>query len=143
MDRSALTGGPAATDPVDLLVAGAGPAGLALALQAAVHGARVRVVERRPDAFRPSRAMILHPRTLEVLRPLGVTDELLDRAAASRTVQVHLTCDVFLEGGTVAMAACHTMWAGPRVQSGTGLPPPRTAALRSHRPELHDAAQQE
>lgn len=78
MDRTALTGGPA-TDPVDLLVAGAGPAGLALALQAAEHGARVRVLERRPDAFRPSRAMILHPRTLEVLRPLGVTD-----AAGSR-----------------------------------------------------------
>ena len=53
-----------------LLVAGAGPAGLALALQAHDHGTVVRVVDRRPEAIRPSRALILHARTLEVLRPL-------------------------------------------------------------------------
>ena len=64
----------------DILVVGAGPAGLALALQAHDHGAVVRVVERRPEAVRPSRALILHARTLEVLRPLGVTQALLGRA---------------------------------------------------------------
>jgi 2-polyprenyl-6-methoxyphenol hydroxylase-like FAD-dependent oxidoreductase len=65
---------------VDVLVVGAGPTGLTLALEARDHGARVRVVERRPESFRPSRALILHPRTLEVLRPLGVTDAVLERA---------------------------------------------------------------
>ena len=69
-----------ATGPTGILVAGAGPAGLALALQAHDHGADVRVIERRAEAFRPSRALILHPRTLEVLRPLGVTQALLARA---------------------------------------------------------------
>jgi 2-polyprenyl-6-methoxyphenol hydroxylase-like FAD-dependent oxidoreductase len=64
----------------DILVAGAGPAGLALALQAYDHGAVVRVVDRRPEAVRPSRALILYARTLEVLRPLGVTQALLARA---------------------------------------------------------------
>ena len=59
---------------VDLLVVGAGPTGLALALQAHAHGARVRIIERRPEARRPSRALIVHPRTLEGLRPLGVTE---------------------------------------------------------------------
>jgi 2-polyprenyl-6-methoxyphenol hydroxylase-like FAD-dependent oxidoreductase len=67
-------------EPADILVAGAGPAGLTLALQAHDHGAVVRVVDRRPKATRPSRALILHPRTLEVLRPLGVTQALLARA---------------------------------------------------------------
>lgn len=65
---------------VDILVAGAGPAGLTLALQAHDHGAAVRVIDRRPEAVRPSRALILHSRTLEVLRPLGVTPALLARA---------------------------------------------------------------
>ncbi|MEU4689901.1 FAD-dependent monooxygenase [Actinoplanes sp. NPDC023714] len=68
------------TDRPDLLVAGAGPTGLALALYAHDHGASVRIVERRPAAFRPSRALLVHARTLEVLRPLGITGELLDRA---------------------------------------------------------------
>jgi glycine/D-amino acid oxidase-like deaminating enzyme len=36
---------------IDLLVIGAGPAGLTLALQAHVYGARVRIIERRPEPF--------------------------------------------------------------------------------------------
>ena len=77
-------------DDVDVLVAGAGPTGLALALQAHEHGARVRILDRRPEAFRPSRALIVHPRTLEVLRPLGVTEALLERGDVAPTVQLHL-----------------------------------------------------
>ena len=80
----------AATTAVDVLVVGAGSTGLTLALQAHAHGARVRIVERRPGAFRPSRALILHPRTLEVLRPLGVTDALLELADTAPTVGLHL-----------------------------------------------------
>jgi 2-polyprenyl-6-methoxyphenol hydroxylase-like FAD-dependent oxidoreductase len=72
----------------DILVVGAGPAGLALALQAHDHGAAVRVVDGRPAAARPSRALILHPRTLEVLRPLGVTQALLARADITPTADL-------------------------------------------------------
>ena len=75
---------------VDVLVAGAGPAGLALALQAHDHGARVRIVERRIEPFRPSRALIVHPRTLEVVRPLGVTDALLAGGDVAPSVHLHL-----------------------------------------------------
>ena len=77
-------------EPADILVAGAGPAGLVLALQAHDHGAVVRVIERRPEAVRPSRALILHARTLEVLRPLGVTQALLARADIAPTVDLQL-----------------------------------------------------
>jgi 2-polyprenyl-6-methoxyphenol hydroxylase-like FAD-dependent oxidoreductase len=68
------------TSRPDILVVGAGPAGLATALYAHDHGAVVRIVERRPEMFRPSRALVLHARTLEVLRPTGVVGALLDRA---------------------------------------------------------------
>jgi 2-polyprenyl-6-methoxyphenol hydroxylase-like FAD-dependent oxidoreductase len=74
----------------DILVVGAGPTGLALALQAHDHGAHVRVVERRWEAFRPSRALIMHPRTLELLRPLGVTEALLARADVAPEACLHL-----------------------------------------------------
>ncbi len=77
-------------EPADVLVVGAGPSGLALALQAHDHGASVRVLERRLRASRPSRAMMLHPRTLEVLRPLGVCDELLAAAGVSPAMRLHL-----------------------------------------------------
>jgi 2-polyprenyl-6-methoxyphenol hydroxylase-like FAD-dependent oxidoreductase len=77
-------------DPWDVLVVGAGPTGLALALQAHDHGARVAVLERRPDRWRPSRALIMHPRTLEVLRPLGVTQALLARGDTAPRVELHL-----------------------------------------------------
>jgi 2-polyprenyl-6-methoxyphenol hydroxylase-like FAD-dependent oxidoreductase len=90
-DPSSSSGsGTLTPDPIDVLVVGAGPVGLALALQAHAHGACVQVVERRRTAFRPSRAMILHPRTLECLNPLGVTDTLLARAARSSQIRIHL-----------------------------------------------------
>lgn len=78
------------TRAADILVVGAGPTGLTLALQAHAHGAHVRIVERRHEAFRPSRALILHPRTLEVLRPLGVTEALLARADIAPEGHLHL-----------------------------------------------------
>ncbi|MBC7442860.1 MAG: FAD-dependent monooxygenase [Ramlibacter sp.] len=72
------------------MVVGAGTTGLALALQAHDHGASVRIIDRRPDLSRPSRAMLMHPRTLEVLRPLGVTDALLARGDTAASVRLHL-----------------------------------------------------
>ncbi|WP_405577246.1 FAD-dependent monooxygenase [Streptomyces sp. NBC_01092] len=78
------------TTAVDVLVVGAGTTGLTLALQAHDQGACIRVVERRPEPFRPSRALILHPRTLEVLRPLGVTDAVLESADTAPTADLHL-----------------------------------------------------
>ena len=45
----------------------------------------VPVIERQPEAVRPSRALILHARTLKVLRPLGVTQALLARADIAPT----------------------------------------------------------
>jgi 2-polyprenyl-6-methoxyphenol hydroxylase-like FAD-dependent oxidoreductase len=78
------------TRPAGILVAGAGPAGLALAVQAHDHGAGVRVIERRHEAGRPSRALIMHSRTLEVLRPLGVTQALLAKADIAPTADLHL-----------------------------------------------------
>jgi len=84
------SGGREVTGMTDVLVVGAGPTGLTMALQAHACGANVRVVERRPEAWRPSRAMIVHSRALESLRPLGVTDRLLDRADPSPRAELHV-----------------------------------------------------
>jgi 2-polyprenyl-6-methoxyphenol hydroxylase-like FAD-dependent oxidoreductase len=78
------------TGPADGLVVGAGPTGLALALQARAGGASVRIVERRTRVWRPSRALLVHARTLEVLRPLGVVHDVLSQGRAAPDIVVHI-----------------------------------------------------
>ena len=60
-----------------VLVVGAGPTGLTLALDLARRGTPVRVVEKTPGFAIGSRGKGLSPRTLEVLDDLGVIDEVL------------------------------------------------------------------
>lgn len=58
----------------DVLVVGAGPAGLATALTALRHGAQVLVVERRPTTSTIPRATGVSTRTMEIVRAWGLTD---------------------------------------------------------------------
>ena len=78
------------TGPVDVLVVGAGPTGLALAAQLVAFGATVRIVDRRAVPGRESRALVVQPRTLEVLRPLGVTPALVDAGDPTARLRLHL-----------------------------------------------------
>ena len=74
----------------DVLIVGAGPTGLALAAQLVAFGATVRIVDRRPTPSRPSRALVVQPRTLEMLRPIGVTPALVARGETTAAARLHL-----------------------------------------------------
>jgi 2-polyprenyl-6-methoxyphenol hydroxylase-like FAD-dependent oxidoreductase len=76
-------------DRLDVLVVGAGPTGLTLAAQLRAFGATVRIVDRQLDRVHESRALAVQPRTLEVLRGLEVTEELLERGNDAVWVQLH------------------------------------------------------
>jgi 2-polyprenyl-6-methoxyphenol hydroxylase-like FAD-dependent oxidoreductase len=65
---------PAATD---VLIVGAGPTGLALAAELRRRGLASLLIDRQAAGANTSRACVVHARTLEVLAPLGVTDDLL------------------------------------------------------------------
>ncbi|NNH75186.1 3-(3-hydroxyphenyl)propionate hydroxylase [Nocardia uniformis] len=60
-----------------VLVAGAGPTGLTLAIDLARRGVAVRVVDRAGRFFAGSRGDGIQPRTLEVFDDLGVLDAVL------------------------------------------------------------------
>ncbi|MGZ8176536.1 FAD-dependent oxidoreductase [Williamsia sp. SKLECPSW1] len=68
------------TAPRTALVVGAGPAGLTAAIALLLHGLDVRIVDAATEGANTSRAAVIHPRTLEVLEPLGVVEAIGDRA---------------------------------------------------------------
>ncbi|MFG2915068.1 FAD-dependent monooxygenase [Kitasatospora sp. NPDC048298] len=74
----------------EVLVVGAGPVGLALALGLARAGIACRVVEREPGfRDRGVRGKGITPRTLEVFDDLGVVDAILDRGTLNLKVRTY------------------------------------------------------
>jgi 2-polyprenyl-6-methoxyphenol hydroxylase-like FAD-dependent oxidoreductase len=60
-----------------VLIAGAGPTGLTLALWLAAQGVPVRVVDEHAGPGTESRAMVVHARTLELYRQLGLAERVV------------------------------------------------------------------
>lgn len=60
----------------EIVIAGAGPTGLALAAELHRLGRKPLVVDSQASGANTSRAAVVHARTLEVLEPLGVVDDL-------------------------------------------------------------------
>lgn len=65
----------------DVVVIGAGPAGLCAAAELTRLGVDVALVERRSDAAAGTRAIGVHPPTLAALEPSGATERILAEAA--------------------------------------------------------------
>jgi 2-polyprenyl-6-methoxyphenol hydroxylase-like FAD-dependent oxidoreductase len=65
-------------DP-EVLIVGAGPTGLVLALWLTRCGIRVRIIDKLPEPATASRALAVQARTLEFYRQLGFADAVVDR----------------------------------------------------------------
>src|SRR5205823_3948785 len=63
----------------DVLIAGAGPTGLVLALWLTRCGVRVRIVDKVAEPGTTSRALVVHARTLEFYRQIGLADAVVER----------------------------------------------------------------
>ncbi len=74
----------------DVLVVGAGPAGLAAACGLLMQGARVRVVDKASAPATTSRANFLHARGSEVLDRLGALDDLPARSLRAMNITTYL-----------------------------------------------------
>ena len=62
----------------DVLIVGAGPTGLTLAVQLLAQGVRARIIDKHDGTPRLSRAVGTQPRTLEMLDMMGILDRFLD-----------------------------------------------------------------
>ncbi|MGW4399835.1 FAD-dependent monooxygenase [Amycolatopsis nivea] len=67
----------------EVVISGAGPTGLLLGAELALAGVRVRILERQQARHGQSRALTLHPRSIEILELRGIADRFL---AQGRTV---------------------------------------------------------
>src|SRR5262245_17362475 len=70
----------------DVLIVGAGPVGLTLALGLAQQGTRCRIADRDSGPSQTSRASGLHARTLEVLDAMGAAGDVIGAGLPLRVV---------------------------------------------------------
>jgi 4,5-epoxidase len=74
----------------DVLVAGAGPTGLALACGLLANGVAAQVVDQAVAPAGTSRALGLQPRGIEVVERLGALNDLPERALQVERIVVHI-----------------------------------------------------
>jgi 2-polyprenyl-6-methoxyphenol hydroxylase-like FAD-dependent oxidoreductase len=73
---------------IQILIIGAGPAGLFAASELLRHGIRPRIVEQRPAPHRETRGTAIQPAVLEVLHKGGVVDPFLSSSVRIREVEL-------------------------------------------------------
>ena len=78
------------TSLLDVLIVGAGPAGMTLATALARHGIRFRVIDRDDGPTSDTRAPILWQRTEEILATLGIRDLWLPESHPVHEESLHL-----------------------------------------------------
>src|SRR5947207_9343970 len=69
---------PSASRETDILVVGAGPTGLVLALWLTKLGVRVRIIDKTAEPGTTSRAVAVQARTLEFYRQVGLADAVVE-----------------------------------------------------------------
>ncbi|WP_225730651.1 MULTISPECIES: FAD-dependent monooxygenase [unclassified Nocardia] len=108
---------------VDVLVVGAGPTGLTLAVELARRGVTHLVIDSNAAPAVGSRGKGLQPRSLEVLDDLGVVDEMLAHGTTGLPLRMHQGPELTVELATAG--------SGPR----PGIPYPDLVLLPEWRVE--------
>src|SRR5712671_3367321 len=94
------------TGDTDVLIVGAGPTGLVLALWMTRLGVRVRIIDQTAEPGTTSRALVVQARTLELYRQIGLADAVIE--GGRRIAAVNL----WVAGKQVARAVFGNMGAG-------------------------------
>jgi len=75
-------------DTSQVLIAGAGPVGMTLALALARQGVKVRIVDKSPSRTDKSKALVMWPRTLELFDIEGCVKAFLDAGLQGHRVRI-------------------------------------------------------
>src|SRR5436190_11805312 len=98
--------GPTMQRNTDVLIVGAGPTGLVLALWLTRLGVRVRIIDKTAEPGTTSRALAVQARTLELYRQIGLADTVVDRGRSVAAV------NLWVSGNQVAHGVLGAMGAG-------------------------------
>ena len=90
----------------EVLIVGAGPTGLVLALWLTRLGVRVRIVDKTAEPGTTSRALAVQARTLELYRQIGLADAVIEKGRRSAAV------NLWVAGKQAAHAVFGSMGAG-------------------------------
>src|SRR5882757_7411341 len=90
----------------DVLVIGAGPTGLVLALWLTRLGAKVRIIDKTAEPGTTSRALAVQARTLELYRQLDLTEAIVPRGHKVPAV------NLWVKGEAVARLSFERIGAG-------------------------------
>ncbi|HEY9181531.1 MAG TPA: FAD-dependent monooxygenase [Candidatus Baltobacteraceae bacterium] len=74
---------------VDLLIAGAGPTGLAMAAEATRFGLRYRIIDKAPHGALHSQALVIQARTLEQFERYEIAQQAIERGRRLRRIRMY------------------------------------------------------
>ena len=74
----------------DVLIVGAGPTGLVLALWLTKMGVNVRIIDKTAEPGTTSRAMLVQARTLELYRQIDIADAVVHTLRQPRRMRTEL-----------------------------------------------------
>ncbi|MGA3225778.1 MAG: FAD-dependent monooxygenase [Acidobacteriaceae bacterium] len=86
-----------------VLVVGAGPTGLLLTAELERRGVPVHLIDSLPASLHWDRATVIHPRSLQILKSLGLAGRFLDAGCKVRTIRFHSGGKVL---GAMVLAGC-------------------------------------
>jgi 2-polyprenyl-6-methoxyphenol hydroxylase-like FAD-dependent oxidoreductase len=120
----------------DVLIAGAGAAGLTLATALAAAGTDVVLVDKQAEGANTSRACVVHARTLEVLEDLKVSGDLVNQGliVPRFTVRDHDRVLMTVDFGTLPTAYPYTLMIPQNITEAVLLARLRALGGRVHRP---------
>ncbi|MCU7550381.1 FAD-dependent monooxygenase [Chitinophagaceae bacterium LB-8] len=91
---------------IDVLIVGAGPTGLMMACQLAMHNIPFRIIDKNEDHTTQSRALVIQARSLEIFDQMGIAEKALQRGKTAKAI------GAFFNGKKALRIAVNDMGSG-------------------------------